>query len=565
MNAAEMEHVPLLGKPSPPRQWTLSHGQQHRLHRSVVHAALAVGLICLVNLGFFSSSLSFDTPSISAASSPSTSPSRRPSSFHASVTTIRVVVDRSVDGQLVASTMFDVTPTATTRHSHAVATFNDSVSQIGWSQLWVRAAPSRASNGTDDFVRAMFAAGYAEGALTHRRIHEHYWNTRSYFFGKVPTAIQLASAARVYSFLEQNIQWMRSQVASSFPRRNDTMYWSMVGGVLAQLDGLVQGYNAHRSVDDSSLSELDFLFLNADGDMQNLIARTMPAATDAATVVSLTKPSTANFKCSALVRVLPHDLLWGHATWDTYTALNKVFKHYDLPLPPRHPNDSATLRDSVAFSDDSPSHHGQNHKHDEARREPGARRRISMSSSPGYLSSVDDWYLLDSGLGVMETTNGNYNASLAATITPQSCLSWLRTKVANALAVDGPTWTTHFSAFNSGTYNNQWMVLDTSRFANGTLLAHGLTLLEQLPGDIVVGDVSAVVNAQGYWASYNIPYFEHIYNKSGIAAMASTDSSWSHQDCARAKIFRRDAPHVQSIAHLKRLMRYCLARCSHPP
>ncbi|KAF0702360.1 hypothetical protein AaE_015988 [Aphanomyces astaci] len=220
-----------------------------------------------------------------------------------------------------------------------------------------------------------------------------------------------------------------------------------------------------------------------------------------------------------------------------------------------------------------------------------SRRRISMSSSPGYLSSVDDWYLLDSGLGVMETTNGNYNATLAAMISPDSCLSWVRydlhtyihtlstwptnqpchmiikivmhihttylTKVANALAVDGPSWTVYFGAYNSGTYNNQWMVLDTSRFADGALLPHGLTLLEQLPGEIMVQDVSNVVNTQGYWASYNIPYFEHIYNKSGFAAKAaaSTDSSWSHSDCARAKIFRRDAPHVHSIADLKRLMR----------
>ncbi|RHZ28446.1 hypothetical protein DYB31_015412 [Aphanomyces astaci] len=289
---------------------------------------------------------------------------------------------------------------------------------------------------------------------------------------------------------------------------NDTLHWAMVGGVLAQLEGLVQGYNDHRGVEDSSLSELDLLFLNADGDMPNLIARTMPPAADAATVTSLTKPSTSNFKCSALIRILDNDLLWGHATWDTYTALNKMFKHYDLPLP----------------SHSMASRAGQE-RHN-------SRRRISMSSSPGYLSSVDDWYLLDSGLGVMETTNGNYNATLAAMISPDSCLSWVRTKVANALAVDGPSWTVYFGAYNSGTYNNQWMVLDTSRFADGALLPHGLTLLEQLPGEIMVQDVSNVVNTQGYWASYNIPYFEHIYNKSGFAAKAaaSTANNYQHDE-----------------------------------
>ncbi|RQM12042.1 hypothetical protein B5M09_004897 [Aphanomyces astaci] len=497
-----MEAMPLLRKAPPTEQDKTQQElalNPHRPLRSWLHGVVAVVSLLLVLVGLTSISSSI-TPPVSSNLSP-------PPSTPLNVRTVWVVVNRTVDGQLVAAATFDVAAdTIDGSTSHAYATFNDSVPRIGWSQLWLRATPA-SSNSSDAFNQAMYAAGYAEGALTHRRIHEHYWNTRSYFFGRVPTAINLASAARVYDFLDRNVRWLRSQVATM--DTNDTLHWAMVGGVLAQLEGLVQGYNDHRGVEDSSLSELDLLFLNADGDMPNLIARTMPPAADAATVTSLTKPSTSNFKCSALIRILDDDLLWGHATWDTYTALNKMFKHYDLPLP----------------SHSMASRAGQE-------RHNSHRRRISMSSSPGYLSSVDDWYLLDSGLGVMETTNGNYNATLAAMISPESCLSWVRTKVANALAVDGPSWTVYFGAYNSGTYNNQWMVLDTSRFSNGALLPHGLTLLEQLPGEIMVQDVSNVVNTQGYWASYNIPYFEHIYNKSGFAAKAaaSTANNYQHDE-----------------------------------
>jgi hypothetical protein len=36
--------------------------------------------------------------------------------------------------------------------------------------------------------------------------------------------------------------------------------------------------------------------------------------------------------------------------------------------------------------------------------------------------------------------------------------------VANRLAVDGKSWTKIFRRHNSGTYNNQWMVVDYKRF-----------------------------------------------------------------------------------------------------
>ncbi|KAF0720690.1 Aste57867_115 [Aphanomyces stellatus] len=431
-----------------------------------------------------------------------------------SLRTVRVnVVVHPTTGAFLPHAVLDV-PDDDGRAT-AFATFNDSVAAIGWSQLWLRAT----NNGS--FNAAMFAAGYAEAALTHRRIAEHFTNTFVYFYGNDTIA-----PARVNAFFARNLAWMRTRIAAATKddaSDDDRRYWQMVAGVLAQLDGLRQGYAAFAAADAPRLTEMDIFFMNSDGDMQDLIA----FANHTTAKPTKDKPSKTNFKCSALIRLLPTDLLWGHATWDTYAAMNKMFKHYDLPLP------------------DDKDH----------------RRRISMSSSPGYISSVDDWYLLDSGLAVMETTVGNFNASLESQfVSPNACLTWVRTKVANALATTGPDWAALFRQHNSGTYNNQWMILDLSLFHNGRLRPHGLTLLEQLPGHIKAADVSDVLNRQGYWASYNIPYFPEIYTTSGFALKPG--DTWSYTQCSRAKIFARDAPAVQSLDDLKHLMR-CVS--TNPP
>ena len=79
--------------------------------------------------------------------------------------------------------------------------------------------------------------------------------------------------------------------------------------------------------------------------------------------------------------------------------------------------------------------------------------------------------------------NNVFDASLYAQATSQAALSWQRARVANLLARSGAEWAELIARANSGTYNNQWIVVDLKRFAPGHELRPGtLTIVEQTPG-----------------------------------------------------------------------------------
>lgn len=91
---------------------------------------------------------------------------------------------------------------------------------------------------------------------------------------------------------------------------------------------------------------------------------------------------------------------------------------------------------------------------------------LSLSSSPGFLVSLDDFYLLGSGLMMTQTTNNVFNSSLFDTVTPNSLLSWQRVRLAHSLAHTGEEWARTFSMYNSGKWLN---ILSTSGFTRPQL------------------------------------------------------------------------------------------------
>jgi hypothetical protein len=184
---------------------------------------------------------------------------------------------------------------------------------------------------------------------------------------------------------------------------------------------------------------------------------------------------------------------------------------------------------------------------------------ISFSSYPGTLLSIDDFYILNSGLVVIETTIGNANADLWKFVTPETLLYWVRNLVANRLANSGPEWAKLFSLHNSGTYNNEWMVVDYNLFNPGdSTLQPGLfTVLEQLPGQTVWSDQTEVLQQKSHWPSYNLAFYPEVYNMTGtFDSFKKYGNFFSYEHSPRANIFARDHVKVTDVESMIRLMRY---------
>jgi hypothetical protein len=127
------------------------------------------------------------------------------------------------------------------------------------------------------------------------------------------------------------------------------------------------------------------------------------------------------------------------------------------------------------------------------------------------------------------------------------------------MAHDGKEWYTTFKQHASGTYVNQYMVVDFKKFEPGHALKPGtLWVIEEIPGLVQGADVTETLT-RGYWPSYNVPYFPDVYSISGYDSrdvQSKLGSDAEYQLAPRAKIFRRDENKVVDMTTLKRMMRY---------
>ena len=308
-------------------------------------------------------------------------------------------------------------------------------------------------------------------------------------------------------------------------------YWRAAAGTLEQLDGLAEGYRAAFEASSSSsssssggdgdgsdanapssssssspplpdLSYEDLRFLNANGELYDVLehfknkeegkgngemtgtGRVRAALSSSSfagggngdgktTPDGLYRALALSGRCSSLVAVTPDlsDLLVGHATWDSFSQMTKIFKQFSFAL-----NDVSSFSSSSSFGGGEKSRKAADA--DDADAADSAttpsQQRLGMSSFPGELFSDDDFYLTPS-LAVVSTTNHILNASLFDWLPARGrLLSWQRARVALLLASDGESWARLFANRNSGTYNNQYNVVTLSRFSPGRELRAGL-------------------------------------------------------------------------------------------
>ncbi|XP_074866748.1 phospholipase B-like 1 isoform X3 [Carettochelys insculpta] len=330
---------------------------------------------------------------------------------------------------------------------------------------------------------------------------------------------------KVQMFMRKQNRWTRQQIKDN----KDDPFWRHAGYVIAQLDGLHMGaLEWAKRQKQTPLNVFEVHFLNAVGDLLDLI----PALCTYSSVGWRKGDPGCSGRdqwnmdhCSALIKVLPgyENIYFAHSSWFTYAATLRIYKHWDFNI-----NDPKTVTG-----------------------------RMSFSSYPGLLVSLDDFYLLGSGLVMLQTTNNVYNDTLLQYVVPESLFTWQRVRIANMMADNGKTWAQTFLRCNSGTYNNQYMVLDMKKVQLQSSLDDGaLYIIEQIPTLVEYSDQTSVLR-KGYWPSYNIPFHENIYNLSGYTEYVEKYGlDFSYELTPRAKIFRRDQGKVTDLETMKYIMRY---------
>ncbi|KAM4652040.1 phospholipase B-like 1 [Discoglossus pictus] len=402
------------------------------------------------------------------------------------------------------------------KNGDAYGFYNDTMNSTGWAVLELRAGYGMREN-TD--INIMFVAGYLEGYLTAHHMRDHYEN----MYPQLITNEEVSSAIR--DFLGKQDRWIREKIQSN----HNKPYWRHAGLIVSQLDGLYGGaVESAKRRSAMALSYFEVQFLNAVGDLLDLVPMMFPDEGldwHSINVARRNKYGWTVGHCSALIKVLPgyENVLFGHSSWFTYAAMMRIYKHININIkdPDCHLN------------------------------------KMSFSSYPGFLESLDDFYILSSGLVVLQTTNSVYNRSLFKEVVPEAVLAWQRVRIANMMANNGSTWGHIVSKYNSGTYNNQYMILDMNKVTFMQGISDGaLYIVEQIPTLVLYSDQTDILR-MGYWASYNVPFHERIYNLSGYPGIVTQfGRDMSYNMCPRAKIFRRDEGKVKDMESLKYILRY---------
>ncbi|TKR66837.1 hypothetical protein L596_023072 [Steinernema carpocapsae] len=390
----------------------------------------------------------------------------------------------------------------------ALGKYHNGLNETGWGYLEVETFP-----GYEPEIQA-YAAGVAEGILSNEQIYNHYRNTVE---GNCKGYTEYCK--RLHKYLRENLDWIESKIKNK-PKSDP--FWRQVNLTFTQLTGITDAY-LKKDLTPSVKFELTPIYMiQLSGELIDL------------TKFLKRKPDPVHDdpdpgKCSGLVKLTDgnKDLLFSHVAMSGYNTMNRVMKLFKF-----------------AFNKTEIAGHTQ-----------------SFSGYAGQLASADDYTLISSGLASIETTIAVFNETLYTDefMKPKGQLHcWIRSMVANSLAKTGEEWVKHFGRYNSGTYNNQWTVLDYKKFKPGQEIPDEgiLWVQEQIPGYTMARDMSWFLKKYKYWPSYNVPYFNEISKMSGFEGRGSKYNWWRWGYTPRARIFDRDQHKVKDIPTLRALMRY---------
>jgi len=461
----------------------------------------------------------------------------------------------------------------------ARARYTKSLLSVGWSRLFIETLDNASPE-----VQS-WAAGYLEGRLTAKEIREFYNNLVNIHKEEKPLLSQVYD---YYDKVEKSIRNKTSKTMLQKYQEDELEYWLTIAMIQAQTDGMRAGHNSANNVIPIKLSEL--YFINADGEVPELLSVFQTKNVQTKTDFRFRQRKINKFSkeyllkyfnsddpefiwkklmqrshCTAAIKVLLEDdgdlikdVLVAHTTWDSFSEMHRIFKMYKF---------SFTLLNK------------------------SKENVISFSSYPGTLTSTDDYYMTNAGLVVMETTLEILDKDLYSSVgeADNHIPNYIRIFVANRLATSAREWTEIFKKNNGGTYNSQWMIIDMNKIkeinnnhrnkdlANRKKTVFTMMLgknsgysqniqheykdlfyvLEQIPGFVKSADMTNHLLVNGYWASYNRPYFPEIYSKSGYSAMMRRyGRTYSYNMNPRSRIMASKINEVKNIQDMQNLMQF---------
>ena len=404
----------------------------------------------------------------------------------------------------------------------AYAEYDNLLEKTGWDQLYVSFEAKQGKLGS----KLMEAAGFLEGYITADRITNHYANLlQQTFKGTIPdNVIDYLNNFTAYC----NEMYEEKVVKKAANPDAEWNYWNAALGVHMQMKGMLDGYIAKSGKTDFRI--VDLHVTASFGDLFEISQ--YKRSGEFPDLKSMNYEDYRSFiednsHCSAIIKVKEDlsDVWFAHNSWFTFAAMTRIFKEYEFPL------------------------------------EGSVAKKIIMSSYPSAVASIDDYFITDSDLVVIETSINVHNGELYGKLDPKSLLTSHRVMAANRLAKDAKEWTEIFAQNNSGTYNNQYMVvnmklIDTTakKIEDGAFY-----IIEQMPGATSTWDVTDYLRS-GYWPSYNVPFSAYISDYSGLTGVLESDVTKrtlsDYSTSSRANIFRAKQGDVKTIEDVKKLMRY---------
>lgn len=412
----------------------------------------------------------------------------------------------------------------------AQGTYAEKLDQVGWSSLMMRTSKTPE---VDDGVK-MYAAGAVEGFLTARRLKEFQHNSRALFEQSEDNKERLP---QLKGALGRTVAGLVRSADEDSPEASSLSGQARLA--LLQTWGIRDGYALAAEDGQATLSMPDMFLMNSDGVVDELVTA-LGGERDAALVqrnsrrhhlrgVSVNASATSRHHqsghCTGVVRLADgnSDLYFGHTTWESFSEMTRIWKVYDFPL------------------------------------KGVAANKISFSSYPGCISSTDDYYLMDSGLAITETTlsiprKQNYPSS-------QAVPDFMRIMAANRLSSSADEWVRNMVDSATGTYSSQWMVMDYKKFTAGQELPDGaFYVLEQAPSASHYEDMSGWLREKRYWASFDRAFFDEVRATTGDDAMVQREGRkpeaelFTKDHTPRAQIVRQTQGAVSSLATMREEM-----------